>query len=262
LGWDGHVSTDSYQTLRRGILSDFAAEKVADLSGRGGFRRWDRSRPGVGAWQAVRARSADGAIENAELHKERARIVLGRYGVVFRELLDHELPALRWSKLFRALCLLELSGEIVAGHFFAGVPGLQFATHQAVGRLAEPLPGDRVFFVNACDPASVCGLGLAGLSPALPRRIGSNWTVFRGAELILALQKGGRDLTVLPPPRDPVLAAALAIYPFLLGRQFSPISSMTVETVNGASAAISPYADDLRRIGFGNDYRGLCLWKR
>jgi hypothetical protein len=92
--------------------------------------------------------------------------------------------------------------------------------------------------------------------------MGGNWTVFRGAELILALQKGGRELTIVPPPGDPALAAALAIYPFLLGRQFSPISSVTVETVNGAGATTSPYADDLRRVGFGNDYRGMTLWKR
>jgi ATP-dependent Lhr-like helicase len=262
LAWNGRVSTDSYQTVRRGILSDFAAEKVADLSGRSGFRRWERSRPSVGVWQAVRAHVADGAIERAEMDKERARTVLSRYGVVFRELLERELPALRWSRLLRALCLLELSGEIVAGHFFASVPGLQFATHEAARRLAEPLPSDRIDFINACDPASVCGLGVAGLAPDLPRRMASNWTVFRGAELVSVLQRGGRELTLLRAPGDPVLPAALAIYPFLLGRQFSPISSVTVETVNGVSAATSRYADDLRRVGFGNDYRGMSLGKR
>ena len=37
---------------------------------------------------------------------------------------------------------------------------------------------------------------------------------------------------------------------------------MTLATVNGISANASPYADELRRIGFSNDYRGMSLWKR
>ncbi len=262
LAWEGHVSSDSFETVRRGILNDFSAEKLGELSGRGGFRRWERSRPGVGVWRVVDAGSPDGAIENAEAEKDRARIVLGRYGVVFRELLERELPALRWSRLFRALRLLELSGEIVAGHFFAGVPGLQFATQAAIRRLGEPLPSERIYFVNACDPASLCGLGLPDLPSHLPRRIPSHWTVLRGSELVLVLQRNGRDLLVLKLPGDPVLEASLGIYPFLLGRQFAPVPSTNVETVNGQNAATSPYADDLRRIGFVNDYRGMTLWKR
>jgi hypothetical protein len=86
--------------------------------------------------------------------------------------------------------------------------------------------------------------------------------VFRGKDLILVLQKSGRDLTVLPSPDDPVVDAALAIYPFLLGRQFAPPTSASVETVNGQSVLASPYADNLRRVGFTDDYRGMSLWKR
>jgi ATP-dependent helicase Lhr and Lhr-like helicase len=261
LAWQGAISSDSFETVRRGILNDFSAEKLADTSGRTGFRRWERSRPSVGAWRVVAQSRAEGAVANAELDKERARMVLARYGVIFRELLEHELPSLRWSRLFRALRLLELSGEIVAGHFFDGIPGLQFAAHQAIRKLAEPLPADRLYFINACDPASLCSLGLPGL-PDLPRRIASHWTVFRGRDLVLTLEKSGRDLTIVPPPGDPVIEPALGIYPFLLGRQFNPMTSTTVETINGQDAQASPYVDHLRRIGFVNEYRGLSLWRK
>jgi len=189
-------------------------------------------------------------------------MVLTRYGVVFRELLEHELPNLRWAKLFRALRLLELSGEIISGHFFEGVPGIQFATHEAIRRLVEPLPSERIYFVNACDPASVCGLGLGALSAQLPRRVSSNWMVFRGSQLVLVLQKDGKELTVLAGPGDAVLEPALTIYRFFLGREFSPISCVAVETVNGVAANASPFAPALRTVGFGHDYRGMSLWKR
>ncbi|HEX7597483.1 MAG TPA: hypothetical protein VF518_04660, partial [Polyangia bacterium] len=264
LAWGGRGTTDSYETVRRGILNGFSAEelKPAGGSGRAGFRRWERSRPTAGSWRLLPGSPRRSPVENAELEKERARLVLARYGVVFRELLQHELPLLRWPRLFRALRLLELSGEIVAGHFFASVPGIQFATHEAVGRLREPLPDQRLYFINACDPGSVCGLGLAGFPPELPRRIASNWMVFCGPRLVLVSQKGGHDLTVSVEPGDPVLAPALAIFPFFLGREFSPVSSVTVETVNRVNAGSSPYANGLREIGFANDYRGLTLWRK
>jgi ATP-dependent Lhr-like helicase len=264
LAWQGRVATDSHETIRRGVLSGFSAEEPGPSggAGRAGFRRWERSRPSAGNWRALQGRQDRSPVANAELEKERARMVLNRYGVVFRELLEHELPPLRWAKVFRALRLLELSGEIISGHFFQGVPGIQFATHAAIRRLAEPLPGERIYVVNACDPASVCGLGLDALSPQLPRRVSSNWMVFRGRQLVLVLQKGGKDLTILAESDDAVLESALAIYRFFLGREFSPISCVAVETVNGVAANASPFAPALRTVGFGHDYRGMSLWKR
>jgi len=262
LAWQGRAATDTFETVRRGILSGFSAEEAGATAGRAGFRRWERSRPNTGHWRALHGRQERSPLANAELDKERARTVLCRYGVVFRELLEHELLPLRWARVFRALRLLELSGEIISGHFFHGIPGIQFATHEALRRLAGSLPSERIYFVNACDPASVAGLGLDAGSPHLPRRVPSNWMVFRGSQWVLVLQKAGKELTVLVEPGDPALEPALEIYRFLLGREFAPLSSMTVETVNNTSAIVSPYADDLRRAGFTNDYRGLCLWKR
>ena len=264
LTWQGRAATDSFETVRRGILSGFSPEEASQSGGTGrtGFRRWERSRPSAGHWRLLQGRQDRSPVESAELEKERARMVLARYGVVFRELLEHELPPLRWTKVFRALRLLELSGEIISGHFFQSVPGLQFATHEAIRRLTDPLPGERIYFVNACDPASVCGLGVEGFVAEMPRRIASNWMVFRGSQLLLSLQKGGKELTVLAGPGEAALEPALAIYRFFLGREFSPDSSVTVETVNGVNTIESPFVEQLRAAGFTNDYRGMTLWKR
>jgi ATP-dependent Lhr-like helicase len=260
LAWQGRVSSDSFEVVRRGALSDFTAAPASGTTGRGGLRRWERSRPGAGTWTLLPVTSSRSPIETAELDKDRARIVLARYGVVFRELLEHELPALRWPRLFRALRLLELSGEIVSGHFFTGVPGLQFASHEALRALEAARPDGRVYMINACDPASLCGTGLPLAS--LPRRIAGHFMVYVGSQLVLVLQKAGRALTVLVEPGHPALAAALGIYRLMLGREFAPQSGLTVETVNDQPATTSPFADDLRAFGFGNDYRGLSLWKR
>jgi ATP-dependent Lhr-like helicase len=63
--------------------------------------------------------------------------LLARYGVLFRELATLESPALRWSEVFRALRIMELSGEIVAGHFFEGLSGPQFLTPAALRLLRQ-----------------------------------------------------------------------------------------------------------------------------
>jgi len=261
LAWAGRVSSDSFETVRRGQLAGFVAETAAEPGGRAGFRRWERSRPSAGRWRCLPPTEPGSPVAGAELEKERARIVLDRYGIVFRELLERELAPLRWRRLFRALRLLELSGEIVGGHFVSGVPGLQFATPEAIRRLAEPPPPERTYFVNAADPASLCGLALPGLPEGLPRRLPGNWLVYRGGERVIALHQGGRALDVACSPGAAALAPALAIYRLLLGREHAPLASVTVESINGAAAGGSPYADDLRRAGFTSDYRGLTLWR-
>ncbi len=48
-----------------------------------------------------------------ELRRDRVRALLRRYGVLFRELLERELPPLRWGELFRTLRLMELSGRFL-----------------------------------------------------------------------------------------------------------------------------------------------------
>lgn len=262
LAWQGRASTDSFETIRRGVQSGYAAEPAAKASGRAGFRRWQRSRPSSGYWQALDVEHDASPLGQAERDKERARLLLDRYGVVFRELLEHEAPTLRWSRVFRALRLLELSGEVDAGHFFRGIAGLQFASHDAVKKLAQELPADCIYFVNACDPASPCGLAINGLPPALPRRIASNWLVFCGRTLVLVLQKGGKELFVVGEPPAATLDVALGIFRFLLGREAAAPSSITIETVDGHNASTSPFAEILKQAGFSSDYRGMTLWKR
>ncbi|HQK89284.1 MAG TPA: ATP-dependent helicase, partial [Acidobacteriota bacterium] len=139
LAWAGVLTTDAFAAVRRGLEHGFEAESVAALAGHGrrtGLARWRASRPWAGLWRALPAdpEPAD-ALERLELAKERVRLLLRRYGVVFRELLAGERPELRWGAVFPALRLMELSGEAVAGRFFDGVPGIQFASPAAARAL-------------------------------------------------------------------------------------------------------------------------------
>ncbi len=54
---------------------------------------------------------------------------------------------------------MELSGEIVAGLFFHGLSGPQFAAPSAIRQL-ERGGGPESFWVNATDPVAPTGLGV------------------------------------------------------------------------------------------------------
>jgi len=188
-----------------------------------------------------------------ELAKDRARLVLDRYGVVFRELLDREPPPFRWGRLFRALRLMELSGEVLAGQFFAGVPGLQFASPDAFRTLRDGLlPDDAVYWMNARDPASLAGVDLPELKDALggllPERREGNTVVFHGDRLVLTARRRGKTLDIQVAPDHPRLDDYLDFLKVLLTRDFAPRKLIEVEEINGEPAPESPYLPVLRRI--------------
>jgi ATP-dependent Lhr-like helicase len=62
-------------------------------------------------------------------------MLLKRYGVVFKRLLEREGIALPWRVLLRIYHRLEARGEIRGGRFVAGISGEQFALPEAVGML-------------------------------------------------------------------------------------------------------------------------------
>ena len=71
----------------------------------------------------------------AEAAEEVARILLKRYGVVFKRLLEREGITLPWRVLLRTYHRLEARGEIRGGRFVAGISGEQFALPEAVAML-------------------------------------------------------------------------------------------------------------------------------
>ncbi len=274
LVWVGAVRNDGIEALRRGIATNFAAETIAGVaerdrrgrsrvpSGRS-YNRWKATRPMSGNWIHLGAADeSDDPVEESELIKDRIRTLFARYGVLFREILKHELPALQWSRLFRTLRLMELSGEITTGHFVEGVVGLQFVSHAALRRLADPLPDDTIYWMNAADPASLCGIDVESVKRVLPHRLPTTHLVFHGERVVVISEKRGKDVTVFAPPDSPRLTEYLALFSFLLARQSAPLKRVRTETINGEAARDSTYAAAFTEFGFVGDGRHLTLWKR
>lgn len=177
----------------------------------------------------------DDPIEAIEQDKERVRILLDRYGVLFKALLEKESPEFRWSRLFPALRLLELSGEIVSGHFIDEITTLQFAALDTLDSLKRSSPSGVVWF-QATDPASLCGITSSFATPPFPTvRRDSTFIVMENGQIVLVATNSGRHVLLTNAERQPS-PAWFAPWHTALHRRISPVSSLEIQSVNGQPA--------------------------
>ncbi|HSB51820.1 MAG TPA: hypothetical protein VLD40_04110, partial [Dissulfurispiraceae bacterium] len=262
LSWQGKLSNDSFAIVRQGILNKFRYHepKEKSLSRRSPASRWKAGRPASGNWYLLDdEREPQDVIEREETNKDRVRVLLDRYGILFRELLARELPMFQWQRIFRTLRLMELSGEILSGCFFSGIPGPQFLSHEAYRLLTRGLPQDRIYWLNAADPASLCGTGLDALRGHLAPRTPTTHLVYHDTRLVVVSRRYGRELLINVGPDDARLREYLSFFTVLLSRDFNPLKRILIEKINGRPTRTSAYRDRLREFGFHDSYKGLEL---
>ncbi len=273
--WQSGLCNETFSAVRKGIETRFKAPDEAKQKSRSRFGR--RQRPGrnsftkwkgglafTGHWLKPYIPDAEmDFLQIEELNKDRVRLLLDRYGILFRELLLKELPGFKWAAIFRSLRLMELSGEILAGHFFKGVSGPQFISHKVFRKLTAKLPEDDIYFMNAADPASVCGMPLSGLKQKFPRRLLSNHVVLKGKEVKLVSTRNGKELVIHAEPDDEFLVEYLAPLTHLLTRQFKPLKNISIEIINGEPAPKSPYIDAFETVfNVLKEYKAVVLYRQ
>ena len=264
--WQGQVTADAFAPVRQGAANRFKPPRTGPArsgrpgsgrvgAGRGGRRprlsrssqqKWANALPFGGTWRLTPPADQSGdALEREELSKDRVRLLLDRYGLLCRVVLSREKGLFTWPALFRTLRLMELSGEVVSGQFFEGLPGPQFISHQTLRRLQRGLPDNTIWWVNAHDPASAAGLDGTELKAEAPRRLETTHLVYRGAEPVLFSEGLGKRLTILVPPEDPDVEAMFAPLNHLLTRRQRPLPGIKVAVINDQPAPASPYLDRL-----------------
>ena len=142
----------------------------------------------------------DTALTRDEAIEKFARVLLRRYGVMFRRLLERESFAVSWFELGRVYRRLEARGEIRGGHFVSGVSGEQFALPEAIGSLRalrKTKASGELLTISACDPLNFAGI----LTPG-PRvtAIAANRILLLDGVPLAALEAGG--IITLSNPGD------------------------------------------------------------
>jgi ATP-dependent Lhr-like helicase len=155
----GLVSGDGFAGLRTLLTPEERRPERRLRAVRGGRGR-ARALP-VGRWARLKrspATTEDHADERVEAF---ARKLVGRWGVVMREILARETLAPPWRALVGCLRRFEARGELRGGRFVSGLIGEQFASPEAVEALRATRrlddSGDAVL-VSAADPLNLIGI--------------------------------------------------------------------------------------------------------
>ena len=240
--WGGWLATDEWTSLQQAARRKFQLTDVPSGTTVSTMRRRARGLANgwPGSWRLMPRSRIDSPLRDFEDAKTRVRILLDRYGFVNRDLVNREGQS--WSSCFRALRVMELAGEVSGGLFFHGLSGPQFAVPSTLHRLREPLPSTAVWWVNATDCASPCGLGLDW--PELPQRRSTNYLAFIGEDLALVVENGGKSLRFLIPPEHPSIAEVLAVLVHIARRR----RRLEVHSINDADAIDSPWLMPLDRV--------------
>jgi ATP-dependent Lhr-like helicase len=206
----GLVTCDSFGGLRTLVMPEEKRNKLRRK--RHGHDPMDDA----GRWSLTRrprpAADAPGAL--AAPHVEHiARVLLRRYGVVFRKLLEREEGLPPWRELYYVLRRLEARGEVRGGRFVSGFSGEQFALPEAATALRKTAktPGRERVAISAVDPLNLVGILTQG--DKVPRLPG-NRVLFEGG-VPIAVQSGG-DIHYL---RELEAAAQWEVKNLLIRRQ-------------------------------------------
>jgi ATP-dependent Lhr-like helicase len=113
------------------------------------------------------------------------------------------------------------------------------------------------------DPVSMCGIRLDFFKGTLPRRLPGNHIVYRGIEPVMFVENNGKILSIMLPSDDPNLESCFSVLKFMLEREFSPLTKIIVDTINGEPAMNSPYLDILKKLfDVQVDYKKLILYRK
>lgn len=165
------VETTLWELVTAGIITADGFDNIRALidpkrragQGRGQGRGQNaRPRHSAGRWSLLFAHDEG---ERANVIEATCRMLLARYGVVFRELLARETMLPRWRELLLTFRRLEDRAEARGGRFVSGFIGEQFAMPMAVESLRAtrnaPAPSE-VVTISAADPLNLIGIVLPG----------------------------------------------------------------------------------------------------
>jgi ATP-dependent Lhr-like helicase len=190
----GLVNADSYSGLRALLIPSDKKRQLAARRRRVALFGLEDA----GRWSLIR-KTANA--DDKQTLEQIAAVLLRRYGVVFRRLLEREpdwLPP--WHQLVRVFRRLEDKGDVRGGRFVGGMAGEQFALPEAVTELREvrrkEAKGDLVS-LSAADPLNLTGIITPG--PRVPA-LTNNRVLYRDGVPVARLEGGESEFLVTLEP--------------------------------------------------------------
>jgi len=231
-----------------------------------------RHRPSwAGRWFPVHRFAVMGTpLPQEEKLQRQAEHLLTCYGVACEEWVRGGDLGWNWNLLARQFQLMEMRGQVRRGYFVQGLPGLQFASTEAVERLRECSSSveeyDEPIVVNSCDLLTIAlrrETADNGDIMSSAARLPANYLCLWHGRPVLAAEGYGTRLTVSPALADEVIKRALEALLSTLeapGVAARTHPGLTVSTWNGEPAHDSPGARLLLSLGFRRGYKGMTRY--
>ncbi|MFC7625769.1 ATP-dependent helicase [Microlunatus sp. GCM10028923] len=269
LVWSGLVTGDTFAPVRARVTGGVHRSRPAPRSRthRGQLRSQLRARVAArinaspttaGRWSLVERTETD----RSARFTDQVFGWLDRYGVVTRGAVTAEGTEGGFGAAYRALAMLEESGQCRRGYFIDGLGAAQFALPGAVDRLraasAEPEQPDAIV-LSACDPANPYGaaLGWPDRAGHRPGRKAGALVVLVAGELIFYVERGGRTLLSFTDHSDVLQPAAAALASAVRRGQ---LGKLTVQRADGDHVFGSePVRKALQEAGFVMTPQGLRI---
>jgi ATP-dependent Lhr-like helicase len=165
----GLVTSDGFPALRSLIGSSSVVKKRAIRRRASARSSLGLPDPSAGRWTLLRSALLP-QVESNERTEQWCRLLLRRYGIMFRDLLANESAAPSWQELVRTYRRMEAKGEIRGGRFVANVSGEQYALTEVIAMLRSAAnESDEPVILSATDPLNLSSrIGTTSRVPALP----------------------------------------------------------------------------------------------
>ena len=266
LVWKGLITNDTLQPLRALVAPPARARRGARPHG---FRSRRLVPPSAeGRWSVLAgAAHATPAAWAAALTRQ----MLGRHGVVTREVTALEPIPGGFSTVYPVLRRLEDTGRVRRGYFVAGLGGAQFAEPGAIDRLRaerDAPPEARAVTLAATDPANPYGAlvewpAWTGAPALRASRVAGARVVLVDGHATAWIARGDRQILVAVPDEEPergrrcrALARELVRVAHASGDERR---GWLIADINGAPAATSLLTAYFTEAGFTVTSGGLQL---
>ena len=163
----GIVTADGFEGMRALLLPEAKRAPFASTPQRRRYKTITSVEFG-GRWSLLRRGgvSETNVPQDVNLNREEgvealARVLLRRYGVVARRMMEKETMRVAWFELLRVFRRLEARGEIRGGYFVGGLSGEQFARPEAIEllrSLRKTEPKGELTAISAADPLNLVGI--------------------------------------------------------------------------------------------------------
>ncbi len=269
LVWQGLLTNDTLHPLRAYAAAPARARRESRDARAHRFRSRRLVPPSAeGRWSVVNAAAHTSPTAWATAL---TRQLLGRHGVVTRDVTAIEPIAGGFSTVYPVLRRLEDTGRVRRGYFVAGLGGAQFAEPGAIDRLRaerDTPPEARAVTLAATDPANPYGAlvewPLWTGAPALrASRVAGARVVLVDGHATAWIARGDRQILVAAPDEEPERGRRCRA----LARELARVAHASaaerhgwlIAEINGAPAAASPLAAYFADVGFTVTSGGLQL---